>query len=318
MKLKKNMNKNNSWKTGSVPIAVVMISLNEGHNLKDVCENLNGWAQEVFLVDSYSKDDTIDIALNYGINTVQRRFRGFGDQWNFALNELPIQSPWVMKLDPDERLTEELKNNISQMIDNNQFVDDSPGTWVQTSINTYDAFCFKRRLWFMGKQMPVYQKLIRIWRNGSCRFSNVLVNEHPIIEGIVKYVVGDLEHHDSPNLDHWLEKQNRYTTSEAITTYQKKPLSDKEILFGTSLQRRMWLKKNFYKFPFRYFFLFLYHFLYQGAFRAGRAGYIWSRLRADVMRLVDYKYMEMKITNAIPSKHLYGSGEQDKRVINYD
>ena len=296
------MNKNNSWKTGSVPIAVVMISLNEGHNLKDVCENLNGWAQEVFLVDSYSRDDTIDIALNYGINTVQRRFRGFGDQWNFALNELPIQSPWVMKLDPDERLTEELKNNISQMINNNQ----------------YDAFCIKRRLWFMGKQMPVYQKLIRIWRNGSCRFSNVSVNEHPIIEGIVKYVVGDLEHHDSPNLDHWLEKQNRYTTSEAITTYQKKPLSDKEILFGTSIQRRMWLKKNYYKFPFRYFLLFLYHFLYQGAYRAGHAGYIWSRLRTDVMRLVDYKYTEMKITNKIPTKYVYGSGEQDKRVINYD
>ena len=302
MKLKKNMNKNNSWKTGSVPIAVVMISLNEGHNLKDVCENLNGWAQEVFLVDSYSKDDTIDIALNYGINTVQRRFRGFGDQWNFALNELPIQSPWVMKLDPDERLTEELKNNISQMINNNQ----------------YDAFCIKRRLWFMGKQMPVYQKLIRVWRNGSCRFSNVLVNEHPIIEGIVKYIVGDLEHHDSPNLDHWLEKQNRYTTSEAISTYQKKPLSDKEILFGTSIQRRMWLKKNYYKFPFRYFLLFLYHFLYQGAYRAGREGYIWSRLRTDVMRLVDYKYTEMKITNKIPTKYVYGSGEQDKRVINYD
>ena len=302
MKWKKNMNKDNSWEMGSVPIAVVMISLNEGHNLKDVCENLNGWAQEVFLVDSYSKDDTIDIALNYGINTVQRRFRGFGDQWNFALNELPIQSPWVMKLDPDERLTEELKNNISQMINNNQ----------------YDAFCIKRRLWFMGKQMPVYQKLIRIWRNGSCRFSNVLVNEHPIIEGIVKYVVGDLEHHDSPNLDHWLEKQNRYTTSEAITTYQKKPLSDKEILFGTSIQRRMWLKKNYYKFPFRYFLLFLYHFLYQGAYRAGREGYIWSRLRTDVMRLVDYKYTEMKITNKIPTKYVYGSGEQDKRVINYD
>ena len=207
-----------------------------------------------------------------------------------------------MKLDPDERLTEELKANISEMIKNNQ----------------YDAFCIKRRLWFMGRQMPVYQKLIRIWRNGSCRFSNVVVNEHPIIEGIVKYVTGNLEHHDSPNIDHWLEKQNRYTTSEAIIAYQNKPLSDKEILFGTSLQRRMWLKKNFYKFPFRYFFLFLYHYFYQGAYRAGRAGYIWSRLRTDVMRLVDYKYIEMKTTNAIPSKNLYGSGEKDKRVTNYD
>ena len=62
----------------------------------------------------------------------------------------------------------------------------------------------------------------------------------------------------------------------------------------------------------------LYHFLYQGAYRAGREGYIWSRLRTDVMRLVDYKYTEMKITNKIPTKYVYGSGEQDKRVINYD
>ena len=59
----------------------------------------------------------------------------------------------------------------------------------------------------------------------------------------------------------------------------------------------MWLKRNFYKVPFRYFFLFIYHFLFQGAFRAGRAGYIWARLRADVMRLVDYKHYEMKIKN---------------------
>ena len=80
----------------------------------------------------------------------------------------------------------------------------------------------------------------------------------------------------------------------------------------------LWRPGNYYKFPFRYFLLFLYHFLYQGAYRAGRAGYIWSRLRTDVMRLVDYKYTEMKITNKIPTKYVYGSGEQDKRVINYD
>ena len=292
---------NNSWKKGPVPIAVVMISLNEGHNIKDVCENLSGWAQEVFLVDSYSKDNTIEIALSYGINVVQRKFRGFGDQWNFALNELPIESPWVMKLDPDERLSEELKNNISKMMD-----------------KECDAFYINRRLWFMGKQMPVYQKLIRIWRNGSCHFSNVLVNEHPIIKGIVQDIEGDLEHYDSPNLDHWLEKQNRYTTSEAITAFKKMPLSDKEVFFGTKIQRRMWLKKNYYNLPFRYLLLFLYHYIFQRAYLAGRAGYIWSRLRADVMRLVDYKYTEMKITNISQNTYTCGPGEPDKRVTNYD
>jgi len=296
------LNKNKIWKPGSVPISVIMISLNEGHNLKDVCENLSGWAQEVILVDSYSKDDTIDIALNYGVKVVQRRFRGFGDQWNFALNELPINSPWVMKLDPDERLTNELKVSISQMIGNNQ----------------YDAFSLKRRLWFVGKPLPVHQKLIRVWRVGICRFTDVVVNEHPVINGSVKFVTGDLEHHDSPSLDHWLDKQNRYTTSEAIITFKNKPLADKSLLFGTNLQRRMWLKKNFYKVPFRYFFLFMYHFLFQGACCAGRAGYIWARLRGDVMRLVEYKHYEMKIINTTPSKRFYGPGNPDDRVKNYD
>jgi len=47
---------------------------------------------------------------------VQRRFRGFGDQWNFALRELPITAPWTMKLDPDERLSDTLKQEIASAI----------------------------------------------------------------------------------------------------------------------------------------------------------------------------------------------------------
>lgn len=66
------------WQSGSAPVAVVMISLNEGHNMEAVCRNLAGWAQEVFLVDSYSQDDTVNIALRHGIHVVQRRFRGSG------------------------------------------------------------------------------------------------------------------------------------------------------------------------------------------------------------------------------------------------
>src|SRR5437016_75857 len=89
------------WPPGSAPVAVVMLALNEGHNMEAVCQNFAGWAQEVFLVDSYSQDDTVDIALRYGVEVVQRRFRGFGDQWNFAMRTLPITAPWTMKLDPD-------------------------------------------------------------------------------------------------------------------------------------------------------------------------------------------------------------------------
>lgn len=290
------------WSPGPAPIAVIMISLNEGHNMEAVLKNLEGWAQEVFLVDSYSQDDTVDIALRYGVHVVQRRFRGFGDQWNFALRELPISAPWTMKLDPDERLSETLKLNIINAL----------------SREAASGFFVIRRLWFMGRPLPVRQELVRVWRTGKGRFTDVIVNEHPLVDGKIECVAGDIEHHDSPDLDHWLEKQNRYTTAEAISAYRQVPLADQPRLLGSAFQRRMWLKKHFRRLPFRFSLFFLHHWLWLGAWRAGWVGYAWSRLRADVMRLIDYKHHEMVLTGRIPARRFYGAGQPDPRVPQFD
>lgn len=82
-----------------------MITLNEAHNMQACLDNLSGFADEIFVVDSFSTDDTAEIARNFGAQIVEREFAGFGDQWNFAVTCLPVQSTWMMKLDPDERLT---------------------------------------------------------------------------------------------------------------------------------------------------------------------------------------------------------------------
>lgn len=282
----------------SAPVAVVMITLNEGHHMRAVLENLRGWAQEVFVVDSYSVDDTVDIALEHGAHVVQRRFNGFGDQWNFAISQLPIKSPWTMKLDPDERLTAVLKQSLASA----------------TALGLADGFSMDRRLWFMGHALPVRHELLRVWRTGSCKFSDVLVNEHPLVGGRVVRVVGDIEHHDSPDLDHWLEKQNSYTTTEAIAAYQGLALSAAPRLFGDRLQRRMWVKRHFWKFPARYLVLFLHHYLAQGAWRAGWAGYAWSRLRSDVYRLLEYKLREIRLSGRLPTRRPKGVGRPDPRV----
>ena len=88
-----------------LPLTVVMITLNEAHNMDAVCENLRGFARDIVVLDSFSKDDTVGIALRHGARVYQRKFTNFGDQWNTAILRLPISTPWVMKLDPDERLT---------------------------------------------------------------------------------------------------------------------------------------------------------------------------------------------------------------------
>jgi hypothetical protein len=290
------------WQPGAAPVAVVMLSLNEGHNMEAVCQNLLGWAQEVFLVDSYSQDDTVDIALRYGVHVVQRRFRGFGDQWGFALEYLPIKAPWTMKLDPDERVTDELKQRIQGAI----------------CEGGAEAFSVNIRLLFLGCSLPVRLRLLRLWKSGSATFAKVLANEHARVKGKARHLDADIEHNDSPDLDHWIEKQNRYTTAEAMLAYQGDPLAEQPDLFGDRLQRRMWLKKNYRRVPCRFSLLFLYNYLWLGAWRAGWPGYAWARLRSDVMRLIEYKQREIAITGRIPVKRAYGPGVPDPRVEQCD
>lgn len=267
------------WQPGCAPVAVILLSLNEEHNIKAVLDNLKGWAQEVFLVDSFSRDDTVRIASARGVHVVQRAFHGFGDQWNFALSALPVTAPWTMKLDPDERLSDELKQNIAEL----------------TSRTDIAGWTVRRRLWFMGRPLPVTQVLLRGWRTGSCRFSDVLVNEHPLVEGKLAHADGHLEHHDSPDLHHWYDKQNRYSSTEAINAYRGSALSAMPRLFGNRLERRMWLKSRLLNLPFRSLAVFLYCYAVQGAWRAGRVGFIWSRLRADVYRMRANKLLELRL-----------------------
>jgi glycosyltransferase involved in cell wall biosynthesis len=290
------------WPGGTVPIAVVMISLNEGHNLEGALASLSGWAQEVFLVDSCSVDDTVDVALRYGVHVVQRNFRGFGDQWNFALRSLPITAPWTMKVDPDERLTDELKREIEITLASTQL----------------DAYRVRIRLYFMGARLPSVLRLVRLWRTGSARFSDVLANEHALVSGPQGELRAEIMHLDSPDLDHWVTKQNRYTTAEAVSQAAGASLTVKPRLLGEPLERRMWLKKNFWNVPGRYVLLFLYHLLVLGAWRSGRVGLIWARLRTEVYRLWEYKRFEICLTGRKPLKVPGFAGSPDPRVPFYE
>jgi len=267
------------WVTGVSPVTVVMISLNEAHNMHRVLNNLSGWAKDIYLIDSFSTDATVSIAKSYGVNVIQRAFKGFGDQWNFALSCVPESSEWTMKIDPDETLDKELKSSIS----------------IATLKNDVNGIVVERRLRFMTKTLPVSHNILRIWRTGICEFTDVLVNEHPIVDGLKVKVSGILDHYDSPNIHHWLAKQNQYTSAEARAQNDGLALGVEPNLFGDSLARRMWIKKYFWKIPGRFVILYLYHLLWLGSWRAGRVGFIWAHLRTEVYRIWEIKALELKL-----------------------
>lgn len=283
-----------------VPISVIMLTLNEEFHLADAIENVKDWAEEIFIVDSLSTDRTVDIALEHGVHIVQRPFTNFGDQWNFALQNLPVKTAWTFKLDPDERLTDDLKTEIATLLQG------------QPPCNGYEM---SRRLWFMGKPLSVLTPVLRLWKTGSCRFSNALVNEHPLINGSVGKLRGIMSHLDSPDLHHWWEKQNRYTTMRAIEIVKKNDLSAKPNLFGTVLERRIFFIKIFYFVPFRYQLQWLHEMICRGAWRSGRHGAVWVEQRITVRKLCELKIKEMRFSGRVPKLPKTSVGDFDPRLL---
>ncbi len=286
-----------------LPITVIFLTLNEQHNLPEALQNVLPWVQGVIIVDSLSTDRTVDIALEHGVTVVQRPFTNFGDQWNWALERLPIETPWTMKLDPDERVTPELQQEIADLL---------------TGKPACTGYSFRRRLWFMGKPLRQTQWVLRLWRTGKCRFSPVLVNEHPIIDGPVGQLRCGLDHFDSPNLHHWFEKQNLYSTMRAIEMVRRSDFAAKPNLFGDALARRMFFKKVFFYLPFRHALMWFYLGVLRGALLDGPTGWAWIRMRVSVLIWAQYKAREMRQTGVIPEVPIAKHGDFDPRVIGSD
>ena len=250
-------------------ISFIMITYNEDHNLEQVINNIKKITNKIFIVDSFSDDKSIQIINKYNINFIQKKFNNFSEQWNFAINKSPFKTTWVMKIDPDERISDKLVYEIKNKLDS----------------NNYSAYNVDRFIWFMGQKFNIKQRNLRIWKYGLCKFSSDPVNEKPLVVGKIGNLSYALEHHDSPNIKHWLNKQNLYSSLESQFLFLNK---DKK-----NHTNRGIIKNYFYTIPFRYTLLFLYHYVYLGSFKYGKKGYVWSYLRVLVYKLIEFKTYEL-------------------------
>ena len=189
-----------------------------------------------------------------------------------------------MKLDPDERLGDVLKENIRNL---------------KNSRKT-NGYFWTRRLWFMGYPLRAGMDVLRLWRTGKCRFTDNIVNEYPLVEGRVEKLSGYMEHLDCRSLEEWIAKQNRYTTMEALSRLQGE-FAVPPKLFGNRVQQMMWIKKVFYHIPLRYLLLTLVLFFAKGAFRSGINGWYWTKLRVEhYYRIIELKMVEIRRRGQLP------------------
>ena len=261
-------------------LSVIFITKNEEFHIGNAIDNVKDIAEEIFVVDSGSTDKTVEIAESKGANVLFHAFEGFGKQWNWALDNCPVKTAWTMKMDPDERVSDELKMEIRKVIG-----DAKP----------LDAYQFSLLVHFMGRPVKTRSHYFtRLWKTGCGRFSDVRVNEHFLIKGQMGRLKGKLLHLDSRNLAHWLMKQNMYSTQAAIARSKSDAFSTKGKIFGNALERRILLMQVFDHTPFRYFLIFWFYFLFTGAWRSGIDGWRWAQMRVFVHRLFEYKRVELK------------------------
>lgn len=272
-------------------LAIIILTYNEEANIGQALDSLSGWANEIFILDSQSVDRTLNIASQYKCHITQNKFENYAKQRNFALDNLPITSEWVLFLDADEWLSDELKKEISELL-------------VTSPVQ--NGFFIKRRLIWMGRWIrrgyyPSWQ--LRLFRHGKGYCEDRAVNEHLIVQGLTGYLKKDFTDENHKGVSDWIAKHNGYAAREAqelLNTRAMKNYQEIDVsLFGTQAQRKRWLRYRIWnKLPplIRPFFYFSYRYILLGGFLDGREAFIFHFLQALwYPLLIDIKYLELKM-----------------------
>lgn len=257
------------------PVSVLVLTRNEEANIAACLESVR-WAGEVFVVDSFSRDRTVEIAERLGAQIHLHAFGGYAAQRNWALDHLPYSNDWILMLDADERVPAELAAGISRV--------------TQDLANGYAGFYLKFRHIFLGRWLkhgglyPTW--VLRLFRRGRVRFEERPLNEHAILDGTAGYLMQPFDHDDRKPLSDWVAKHNRYAGLEADEFFQETVAggydSSIRIRFrGSQAERKRWIKlKVWNRLPLllRPFAFFLRNYFLKLGFLDGTAGFVYHVL----------------------------------------
>ena len=223
-------------------ITALAITFNEEENVKQYVESLS-FVDEIIFVDSQSTDKTVEIAEKMGVKVIQRTFDDFSNQRNFAISQ--AKNDWIVFFDLDEIMTENLENEIKQII---------------TSPTDKVAFFVKRNFFFLGKQMKFggwqNDKAIRLFNKKHCEYNGNLVHEEVKADGKIGVLKSKLNHYSYKNFDNYNDKLNLYSKLQAENLYNKKA------------------KPSIYHFIFRPSYRFLWQYLFRFGIIDGKVGFI--------------------------------------------
>ena len=245
------------------------------------------WADEVFVVDSFSTDRTVEVAKSYGARTVQHEYVYSAKQKNWAIPQ--TENDWILLLDSDEVVTDELRETIEKMLSGDD-------------IENYDGFGIARKHFFLGKflrwggRYPLYN--IRLFRK-TCRYEDRNVHAHIILDkDRMKTIKGDIDHYSDRSLEQFFEKFNRYSTWHAnymLRIYEDGMTKINWVRFITNPYYAKAMVKDLWTFlPFTPLIRFIYMYILRLGLLDGRHGFMIAFFYAFQDYVAKTKYLEMR------------------------
>ncbi len=229
-----------------VRISAVIITFNEERNIKRCLESLVGVADEIVVVDSYSNDRTEEICKSFSAKFVRHRFFGHIEQKNWAI--LQASSPYILSLDADEALSDELRTSILKV----------KKEW------THDGYNFNRLTNYCGKWIRHTSwypaRKLRLWDSRKGVWGGYNPHDRFILTGgrTQKFLHGDILHFSYYSVSEHVEQINKFSTIMARTYYD----NGKRFYPHRIILHPLWR--------------FIKDFLVRGGFRDGYYGFIVS------------------------------------------
>lgn len=268
-------------------ITVIILTYNEEKHIERCIDNVQRIAKKVYVVDSFSTDRTCEIAQAHGAIVLQNKYVNQAQQFQWALDNIQIDTEWTMRMDADEYLTEELIEELGEKL---------------PSLSDTTSGCrFPRAVVFLGRKLrygKIHKILIlRLWRTGKVKMEQRWMDERCYVtEGNIVDFKSEFIDENLNGLTEWTQKHNHYSNREIVAAYEgywNEVVSES----NNELENRNKEKGEYYKLPkfIRAFIYFFVRYICFGGFLDGKPGFIWATLQAYWYRyLVDAKIEEME------------------------
>jgi glycosyltransferase involved in cell wall biosynthesis len=264
-------------------VSVLVLTLNEELNIRRCLESV-AWCDDVVVVDSFSTDQTVEIAKAMGARVISRKLDDWASHLNWINANVTFRHDWVYYSDADELVPDDLRDELIALAKNR---------------TPYAAFRVRYKNYFMGRWIkhsgsyPIW--VMRFFKPKLIKWARS-VNPTPIVDGEEGKLSSHFDHYSfNKGMDWWFEKHNRYSTgeaSESLRSLRAGAFALSGLLSADPAERRRCLKELSFRLPARFLLRFVYMYILRGGFIDGIPGLHWSLLNACYEYMIEIKIVE--------------------------